>query len=122
MNKAEQVKTADQAREALISDIREIKDDGREVLAKVESKLPWIAGGVVAIAAIGIGIAIASKPRRAFLIPRRQSLFGKAVRAALLSAIGIGTRRLVVRGLDKVLPEKNAEQQPALQQPVQQPT
>jgi hypothetical protein len=105
MLKAEQEEAADQARAALLSDIRDIKEEGRELAANVGSKLPWIVGGVVALVAIGGGISLAMRPRR--FSYRRPSLFAKLARAAALSAVGIGTRHLVVRALDKALPERN---------------
>lgn len=100
-------KQADDARSALISDIRELKDEGQAVVKKVNSSLPWIAGSALGVVAIGVVIAAAVKPRPTlFASAPRPTLLGKLVRAATLAAIGYGTRRLVVKALDKALPER----------------
>ena len=108
MSDAAEEKRADEARAALLSDIRELKEEGSAAVEKVESNLPWLAGGAVGVVALGVAIAVAAKPRRsAFAASRaRPSLAGKLLRAAALAAIGYGTRRVVVSALDKVLPER----------------
>jgi hypothetical protein len=101
MSNASEVKQADQARQALISDIQELKGTGQQVVSRAKSALPWVIGGAVGVLAIGV-IAL-QPPRRSFRA--RPSFLGKAVRAAALSAVGILTRHLLTRALNKALPE-----------------
>jgi hypothetical protein len=100
MSNASDVKEADQARTALISDIQELKGTGRQVVSQARSALPWVIGGAVGVLAIVIAL---KPPRRSF--EAQPSLLGKAVRAAALSAVGILTRHLLTRALNKALPE-----------------
>jgi hypothetical protein len=101
MSNASEVKEADQARQALISDIQELKGTGQQVVSRAKSALPWVIAGAVGVVAIGV-IAL-KPPSRSFRA--RPSLLGKALRAAALSAAGIVARHLITRALNKALPE-----------------
>ena len=109
MNQVSAEQRADAARAALQSDIQEIKEVSHALTRKFASKTPWLIGGAVAVVAVGVALAL--RPGRSvvsFGRPRR-SLLGRAVRAAALSALGVVTRRLVLRTLNETLPEPNAK-------------
>ncbi|MES1176017.1 MAG: hypothetical protein ABUL62_16975 [Myxococcales bacterium] len=91
---------ADEAKSALITDIKELKGAGQHAVTRAKSALPWVIGGAVGLVVVG---AIAMKPARRSSAP--PSLLGKLVRAAALSALSILARRLMSRAVDKALPE-----------------
>lgn len=109
MSTATKEDKVDEARDALVGDIEQLKSAGKEALAKGESKLPWVIGGAVGLLLAVISVAaIRPKPRSVFS-PRRPSIPGKLLRTAALSAAGIVARRYVQRVVDRALPEPQPE-------------
>ncbi len=108
MNTAAKDDRVDEARDALVSDIEELKSAGASSLATVESKLPWVAGGAVGLLVVGLGIRVMRPPRRELFVDQRPSFLRKAIRAAALAATGILVRRYVQRLVDRALPEAEA--------------
>lgn len=97
----------DEARDALVSDVQQLKAAGREVIAEAEAKLPWVVGGAAGLFIAGMAVRAATRPRPLFEV-RRPSLLGKAIRAAALAGIGILTRRYVTHLVNQALPEPNS--------------
>ncbi len=107
MTSAREETQADEARAALLSDIRELESAEQRIVRKARSNLPWAIGGALGLLAISVVTAATSTKRRSFaLAPPRRSWLGKAARAAGLAAVGLLTRRLVTQALDKALPER----------------
>lgn len=105
MSTTEDTTRADRARSALASDIRELKEGGRQAVTRAESKLPLVIGGIVAVIAIG-GVVRALQPKRRQLLPPPSSFVGKAARSAALSIVALLVRRSVTRAIDRALPEQ----------------
>ncbi|HEX3850604.1 MAG TPA: hypothetical protein VHW01_06530 [Polyangiaceae bacterium] len=104
MSAANEEKKVDEARSALVSDIRDLKRAGQEITGKAASMARWIAMGAVGL--LAIGVLISRKPRRRLLGPPPLTLLEGAARAIALSAVRISTRSVVSRAVNKALPER----------------
>ncbi len=108
MSTATKEDRVDEARDALESDIHELKSAGASVLTSGEAKLPWIIGAAAGLVIAGLGVK-AMTPRRQLLVYQRPSFFGRVVRAAALAATGVLVRRYVQRVVDRAFPQPPAE-------------
>jgi hypothetical protein len=94
---------ADQARQNLLRDIREIKKMGSKMIDTTETaihKAPVLLGlGAVGIALLGVAVFASRKstPRRFPGFARERSFFAEAARSAALSALGILSGRITQR-------------------------
>ncbi len=111
MNTAEDVTKGDEARAALVSDVRELKAASRHAVTHVESKLRLVIGATVGVIALG-GVALALKPQQRRWFPARTSFVGKALRSVALSVVAVLARRLVTQAMDRALPEKPVSAEP----------
>ncbi|HYQ30552.1 MAG TPA: hypothetical protein VER04_25150 [Polyangiaceae bacterium] len=100
-SKADQ-KKADEAREALVSDIQELKKAGDRAVAKVGSGLPWVIGGAaVGLLLMGGAFAVLKSRRRSTFEAGARGWLSQAARAAAVSAASILARRLAERALSQ---------------------
>ena len=104
---------ADEARSALVSDIQEIRKVGGELVAKVESKVPWVLGAAAGLALLGVVVAVVKSRHRSAREPGTRGWLAKALRAAAVSAGSVAARRIVQRALDRPAPKAALAEQSA---------
>ena len=105
MSNATTEERVDEARDALVDDVQELKAAGTSALADGKSRLPWLIGGAAGLVVAGLGVRAMKPRRRELFATERPSLFGKAIRAAALAVTGILARRYIQRVVDRALPE-----------------
>ena len=93
---------AEQARAALLRDIREIKKMGDKMIEKTETaihKAPVLLGlGAVGLALVGVAVFASRRPAPRFPgLARERSFLAEAARSAALSALGILSGRITQR-------------------------
>lgn len=93
---------ADQARQNLLRDIRQIKKMGSKMIDTTQSavhKAPVLLGlGAVGVALVGVAVFASRKSTPRFPgFARERSFFAEAARSAALSALGILSGRITQR-------------------------
>ncbi len=99
---------ADAARAKLLTDLRELKQMGNNMIEKTETaidKTPMLLGlGAVGVALVGVAIFAGRRSKRVFPgFPRERSFLAEAARSAALSALGIITGRITQRLLTSAM-------------------
>lgn len=110
---SEAARRADEARQSLISDIREIKSMGDKMIEKTETaiqKAPTLLGiGAACVALVGVAVIASRRSKPRFPgFPRQRSFFAEAARNAALSALGIITTRVTQHLLAAAIAEPPA--------------
>lgn len=101
---------ADAARARLLTDLRELKQMGNNMIEKTETalhKTPVLLGlGAVGVALVGVAIFAGRRSKPVFPgFVQERSFLAEAARSAALSALGILTGRLTQRLLTAAMDE-----------------
>lgn len=103
---------AEQARERLLNDLRQIKKMGTRMIDHTETaihKAPVLLGlGALGVALVGAAIFASRRPTLRFpALARERSFLAEAARSAALSALGILSGRITQRLLTAAMPDQS---------------